>query len=285
MTPSPVARPEFGRHCTFFLVKGYQEMEQIKETNDTLFKMYSKDKNNIEIRNKIVLNNLNLVPYTINTFNLFINGIHDYEEMLQDGYIALIKAVESFDNSLGYQFSSYAIKCILTLTRNRLDYNKDISLNVPINESAEGEIELIETIKDENIDIEKEAINKRFFSEIRNQLSSNLDHVELSVINGFYGINEKEKSIKELAESLNLSEQQVKNIKFNALQKIRRTKYFRMLYLDIKPVSYYPTFDFKRISSGNNFNNTSPVEKIVFEKGKQEKQLLKKTLKHIKSTF
>lgn len=70
----------------------------MKENND-LFKEYSKDKSDISLRNKIVLNNINLVPYTINHYNLFIDGVHDYEEMLQDGYIALIKAVESFDYS------------------------------------------------------------------------------------------------------------------------------------------------------------------------------------------
>ncbi|WP_407947283.1 hypothetical protein [Peptoniphilus faecalis] len=88
-----------------------------------------------------------------------------------------------------------------------------------------------------------------------------------------------------MAEELNLSEQRVNSIKFNALQKIKKTKYFRMLYLEMNPISYYPTHDLQRIPSGNNFNKSSPVERIVLEKQKQEKQLLKKTLKHIKSTF
>lgn len=260
-------------------------MEKMKENNDRLFKIYSKDKTNLEIRNKIVLNNLNLVPYTIKSFNLFVDGIHDYEEMLQDGYVALIKAVESFDNSLGYQFSSYAIKCILSLTRDRLDYNKDVSLNTPINEGAETEIEIIDTIKDNSIDIEKEAINQKFFSEIRKELASSLSEIEFSIIKGYYGINEKEKSSKELAENLKISEQQVKDIRSNTLQKIKKTKYFRMLYMEMNPISYYPTHDLQRIPSVNNFNKSSPVERIVLEKQKQEKQLLKKTLKHIKSTF
>lgn len=69
--------------------------------NNELFERYSKNKSDIGLRNKIVLNNINLVPYTINHYNLFIDGVHNYEEMLQDGYIALIKAVESFDYSLG----------------------------------------------------------------------------------------------------------------------------------------------------------------------------------------
>lgn len=253
----------------------------MKENND-LFKEYSKNKSDISLRNKIVLNNINLVPYTINHYNLFIDGVHNYEEMLQDGYIALIKAVESFDNSLGYQFSSYAIKCILSLTRDRLDYNKDVSLNIPINNGAETEIEMIETIKDNSIDIEKEAINQKFFSEIRKELASSLSEIEFSIIKGYYGINEKEKSSKELAENLKISEQKVKDIRSNTLQKIKNTKYFRMLYLDMKPISYYPTHDLQRIPPGNNFNNNSPVERIVLDKQKKRETIIEENIEAFK---
>lgn len=259
-------------------------MENIKENNHILFKKYSKNKDNIEIRNKIVLNNLNLVPFTIKRYHLFKDGFNDYEEMLQEGYLALVKAVENFDNNLNSEFSSYAVKCILSLTRNRMYYNMNKSLDDPINQENE-DITLGDTIKDESIDIEKEAINQKFFSEIRKELASSLNEIEFSIIKGYYGINEKEKSTKQLAENLKINVQQVKDIRSNTLQKIKKTKYFRMLYLEMNPISYYPTHDLQRIPSVNNFNKSSPVERIVLEKQKQEKQLLKKTLKHIKSTF
>ena len=217
--------------------------------NNELFERYSKNKSDIGLRNKIVLNNINLVPYTINHYNLFIDGVHDYEEMLQDGYIALIKAVESFDYSLGFKFSSYAIKCILSLTRTRLDYNKDLSLNAPINEGAETEIEIIDTIK------------------------------------AIYGIDQEVKSYKYLSCILKLDINYLKKIKKQAENKIRRSSYFKKIYNERNPISYYPKmiFDNDKSSPTNQIN--SPVERIVLEKQKQEKQLLKKTLKHIKSTF
>lgn len=260
-------------------------MEQIKETNDTLFKMYSKDKNNIELRNKIVLNNLNLVPYTINTFNLFVDGIHDYEEMLQDGYVALIKAVESFDNSLGLKFSPYAIKCILSLTRTRLDYNKDLSLNVPINEGAETEIEIIDTIEDESIDIEKDIINENFYREIKKNLSFNLNDIELNVIKAIYGIDQEVRSYKDLSFILNLDIDYLKKIKRQAENKVRKSSYFKKLYKERNPISYYPNmmFDNDKLSPTNKIN--SPVERIVLEKQKQESYIIKNTLRYTKSTF
>lgn len=253
--------------------------------NNNLFERYSKNKNDISLRNKIVLDNISLVPYTINHYHLFIDGVHDYEEMLQDGYIALIKAVESFDNSLGFKFSPYAIKCILSLTRTRLDYNKDVSLNTPINEGAETEIEIIDTIEDESIDIEKNIINENFYREIKKNLSFNLNDIELKVIKAIYGIDQEVKSYKDLSFILNLDIDYLKKIKRQAENKVRKSSYFKKLYKERNPISYYPNmmFDNDKLSPTNQIN--SPVERIVIQKQKQEREIIKNTLKHLKSTF
>lgn len=77
----------------------------------------------------------------------------------------------------------------------------------------------------------------------------------------------------------------LKKIKRQAENKVRKSSYFKKLYKERNPISYYPKmiFDNDKSSPTNQIN--SPVERIVLEKQKQEKQLLKKTLKHIKSTF
>lgn len=253
--------------------------------NNELFERYSKNKSDIGLRNKIVLNNINLVPYTINHYNLFIDGVHNYEEMLQDGYIALIKAVESFDYSLGFKFSSYAIKCILSLTRGRLDYNKDLSLNTPINKGADTEIEMIETIKDDSINIEKDIINESFYREVKKSLYFNLNDIELQVIKAIYGIDQEIKSYKDLSNILNLDINSLKRIKRQAENKIRNSSYFKKIYNERNPISYYPKmiFDNDKSSPTNQIN--SPVERIVLEKQEQERYIIKNTLRHTKSTF
>lgn len=253
--------------------------------NNELFERYSKNKDDIGIRNKIVLDNLSLVPYTINHYNLFVDGVHNYEEMLQDGYIALIKAVESFDYSLGFKFSSYAIKCILSLTRNRLDYNKDISLNTPINEGAETEIEIIDTIEDESIDIEKDIINENFYREIKKNLSFNLNYIELEVIKAIYGIDQEVKSYKDLSCILNLDINYLKKIKRQAENKVRKSSYFKKLYYERNTISYYPKMMFDNYKSSPTNKINSPVERIVIQKQKQEREIIKNTLRYTKSTF
>lgn len=250
--------------------------------NENLFKEYTENKQNTEIRNEIVLNNMGLVPYTINRYNLYVEGIHDYEEMLQDGYIALINAIETFDPSLGFKFSTYAIKCILALTRDRLDYHKDLSLDAPIQSNDEEDTFLIDTIEDDKINIEREIVNQQFYSDVRKNLSFSLDVLELNVIMAFYGIGQEMKTYSQISSILHLDVQNIRNIKDRAENKLRNTKYFRMLYLERKPISYYPSFHFENGKTGPTNKLVSPVENIILKKLQQERSLFIKTLKTLK---
>ncbi len=251
------------------------------QDNKNLFKEYAKNKDNIDLRNKIVLNNLKLVPYTINRYHLYIEDIHNYDEMLQDGYIALIKAVESFDYSLGYKFSSYAIKCILELTRNRLDYNKDISIDAPIKDDEE-DFTLLDTIKDDAINIEKEAIEKDFYLQIRNKLSLNLNNIELNIIYAIYGINQEIKSYKDIADDLNMDISKVRSIKNKAETKIKNSSYFRHLYLERNPISYYQGINFNSIKTSPTNKINSPVEYIAMRRENLNRSLIIDTVRHKK---
>jgi len=59
------------------------------------------------IRKEIICGNLRLVMMVLKKFN-----IAHKTDLIQDGNIGLIKAVDSFDTSLGYTFSTYAYKLI-----------------------------------------------------------------------------------------------------------------------------------------------------------------------------
>lgn len=61
-------------------------------------------------RDLIIENNMGLV---YNIVNKFQNRGYEREDLIQIGSIGLIKAVKKFDNSLGVQFSTYAVPVIL----------------------------------------------------------------------------------------------------------------------------------------------------------------------------
>ena len=59
-------------------------------------------------REHLVTDNLNLVQYTLHKYFHINPGHHEYEDLFQEGCIGLINAAIRFDESRGFQFSTYA---------------------------------------------------------------------------------------------------------------------------------------------------------------------------------
>lgn len=88
-------------------------------------------------REQKIIDNMGLVHYVLHKyFPLYI----DNQDNIQNGYVGLIKAVDSFDESTGNTFSTYASRCIFNEIamdlRRRNKYAKDISLHAVL---AEGD--------------------------------------------------------------------------------------------------------------------------------------------------
>lgn len=88
-------------------------------------------------REQKIIDNMGLVHYVLHKyFPLYI----DNQDNIQNGYVGLIKAVDSFNESTGNTFSTYASRCIFNEIamdlRRRNKYAKDISLHAVL---AEGD--------------------------------------------------------------------------------------------------------------------------------------------------
>lgn len=84
-------------------------------------------------REQKIINNMNLVHYIIHKyFPQYITN----QDVIQNGYVGLIKAVDSFDESAGNAFSTYAARYIFNEVamdlRRQNKYAKDISLHAVI---------------------------------------------------------------------------------------------------------------------------------------------------------
>ena len=70
----------------------------------------------IATRNQLVKNNMRLVYFVLNKERLSnhykLPDDYTEDDRLQEGYVALIKAVDNYDISSGSRFSTYAYKCI-----------------------------------------------------------------------------------------------------------------------------------------------------------------------------
>ena len=115
-----------------------------------------------------------------------------FEDLIQIGIVNLLRAINLFDLSRGSEsFSSYALWSIkngyISLIRSEARYNEETSLNLPLYNAPD--IDIVETIIDENIDIENEVANSIIHSEILRALDK-LDYEERDIINFLYIDNE-----------------------------------------------------------------------------------------------
>lgn len=56
----------------------------------------------------MVTDNMNLVPYILKRYFHYKPNTGEWEDLMQIGYVGLIKAVNKFNADLGYQFATYA---------------------------------------------------------------------------------------------------------------------------------------------------------------------------------
>jgi RNA polymerase sigma-B factor len=84
------------------------EDSKIEETTEDLFVRFT-DMRDPLIRHRIICANLNLVRPVVKKFRSFVDSVDD---LLQVGYIGLIKAVDLFDSSRKVKFSTFATRWI-----------------------------------------------------------------------------------------------------------------------------------------------------------------------------
>ena len=86
-------------------VSNYLDMD-----NNELFYIYSQDKSNKELRDILIERNLYLVNILAKKY---INKGVEFEDLYQVGSLALIYAIDRYDMSKGYEFSSFATPTII----------------------------------------------------------------------------------------------------------------------------------------------------------------------------
>ncbi len=171
--------------------------------NEALEKLFAKYKNDILRNGK----------------NLFIKG-GDIDDLLQEGYIGLIKAIKSYDETRGVSFSTFANLCIkrqiITAIKSSTS-NKNQKLNSSIIGDKEVNLEdLVQYVKPSTKFFSPEDIllGKELIELLNNHLSGNLTEIETKVF--FYIC--KQYKYNEIAKILNEPSKKIDN----AIQRIRK---------------------------------------------------------------
>lgn len=165
-----------------------------------------------EAREEIFEHNIRLVPFTINKY--FKNVEFDIDDIYSIGCLGLTKAINTYDVDKGYDFSTYACKCIFNeihrTIRNWRSKPLTVSLNTVVKESKEEKnIDMIDTIVDEKSDFQEDILENSVHSEIRKVIDELPDSREKEIAMKYYGFSSKPRFQYEIASEYGLAQSQV----------------------------------------------------------------------------
>lgn len=166
------------------------------------------------LKNRIIRANLRLV---VSIAKKHVGGAQTLFELISDGNVSLMRAVEKFDYSRGYRFSTYASWAIM----------RNYARSVP---RERYQLDRFATGHEEVLDIAASLRaynpNEQNTDELRESIDVMLGHLtamERSIIVDHYGLDDKNdpKTLDQLGRRLKISKERVRQIEIQALKKIR----------------------------------------------------------------
>ncbi len=171
----------------------------------------------IHARAALVQSNLPLVLYVAKKAR--IPGV-DFADIVSEGNMALLRAVDGFDCSRGFKFSTYAYQVILKSFSRLATKNNKHRLRFPTEFDPSYE-------KSDWPDVRREEAAKYHTEELVKIVESNsadLTAVELTVIKGRFALGgtSSRKTLVEMGQILGLSRERVRQIQKKAVGRLRK---------------------------------------------------------------
>ncbi len=169
----------------------------------------------LAVKNLIIRANLRLV---VSIAKRHVIATNNFFELVSDGNMSLIRAVEKFDYSRGNKFSTYASWAIMknfARTIPEENYRRDRFVT--------GHEEMFEAAADNRSDEhEYESAQKRMQEAVKGMLGR-LDDRERRIIVSRFGLNgSSELTLEQLGRELGITKERVRQIESRAQQKLQR---------------------------------------------------------------
>ncbi|MCA8990637.1 MAG: sigma-70 family RNA polymerase sigma factor [Planctomycetaceae bacterium] len=166
-------------------------------------------------RGELVQSNVRLVAGLAGKFS---GNASDYEELVSEGNLILLKAIDKFDIDRGFRFSTYATHAVqrhFFRVIQRRHRRKGKETAVPSDVLADS---LLQPEVENEIGFDEGAVK-----ELLRQFSGRLDERESQIIQGRYNLGGegKGKTLKCLASEMGLSKERVRQLQHRALEKLR----------------------------------------------------------------
>lgn len=166
-------------------------------------------------RDRLVKSNMRLV---ISIVKKFVNGHNGFDDLLSDGIIALMRAVDKFDVGLGFRFSTYATQVV-----RRNSYRR-------VMEKQKERQRVTLSVHDPGIDISDEhrapGMSEARWEALRGRLSTMLDRLdrrEKLIIRARFSLggHRNVQTLQKLADRLGVSKERIRQLEKRALDKLR----------------------------------------------------------------
>ena len=169
-----------------------------------------------EVRNRIAQCNLRLVAAIARKFS---SATMDYEDLISEGNVVLLNAVNKFDYSRGFRFSTYATHAVqrhFYRQMQKKQKQKTTEIATPSDMMAETEMQP-----------EEDFHNPQLYKLAKQMIASfgeTLDSREHAILLGRFGLGEdgSPQTLKTLAAELGLSKERVRQLQVRALEKLRQ---------------------------------------------------------------
>ena len=207
-------------------LKRYKPISRAKE-KELIYKAKNGD---IKAQNEILTANLRFV---FNIASRYKGNGTAISDLISEGNLGLIKAIQKFDPDKDVKFISYAVWWVRNSMQEfikkrqaclNIEKEED-SLNSPVDtyylkDSEDDYIIKKETVLSNEEDEERNELHKNQ-KKIVDKLLGNLSERERFIIEQYYGINGEEKNLEEIGNMLGITKERVRQIKACSLTKLR----------------------------------------------------------------
>ena len=169
----------------------------------------------LAVKNQIIRANLRLV---VSIAKKRVGPTNNFFELVSDGNMSLIRAVEKFDASRGFKFSTYASWAIM----------KNFSRSIPEEKQRRdryvtGHDTMFESAPDTRSDVYEQESGQRRSHEVVQGMLGRLNDRERRVLISRYGIGGvDEQTLEQLGRELGVTKERVRQIEARAQEKLRK---------------------------------------------------------------
>lgn len=211
---------------SIFYVAGSQTLPpplEPKEEEEALEKL---SKGDLSVKQTLVERNLRLVVYIAKKFENTGIGI---EDLISIGTIGLMKSINTFNTDKKIKLATYASRCIeneiLMFLRRSNRIKTEVSIDEPLNQDGDGNELLLSDILGTDADITSRRIEDEVDKSLLHASIEKLNKRERNIMElrfGFGDSDGNEKTQKEVADMLGISQSYISRIEKKIIGKMKK---------------------------------------------------------------